>query len=291
VIVVAEPGFAYPGNGSYELGIVTPFRSFGDRSWIQAHVPLAKGELASYGTLSALMVYREDVQDLLLHPRTRREELRWWRAQDAVARMDTAVDERRDLCARPVDTLDDCRALLAAPPDPGAPAVAQCRAAVASADAAPGGRAPRADYASAMRGELPAHMATLRDLIRGQLAELRWQRPPVIVLMPVHALFRDAIDPAGLHAWAREVLRPLAEQGRIVLLDHTDDFIADGRTDCGAFWDFLPPEQRGPGAPGRAAAAGARARAVRIAAPYAPRKRDPPSPPPNSGTAQLRSVR
>src|SRR6187549_584334 len=105
VIVVAEPGFAYPGNGSYELGIVTPFRSFdNDSDWIQAHVPIAKGELASYGTLSALMVYREDVQDLLLHPRVRSEELRWWRAQDAVARIDTAVDERRDLCARPVDT-------------------------------------------------------------------------------------------------------------------------------------------------------------------------------------------
>src|SRR5436190_17657135 len=235
-IVLADAGFAYPGNGSYELGIATPFRSFDDRAWVEAHVPLAKGDLATYGAVSALMAYREDVQDLLLHPRARAEELRWWRARDAVANMDVAVDEQRDLCARPIDTLDDCRALVAAPPDADAPAVAQCRAALASAGA--NANRTRADYAAAMRGALPAHMAKLRDLVREQLGALRWRRPPVIVLMPMHALFRDALDPAGLHDWAREVLRPLAEQGRIVLLDHSDDFIVDGRTDCGAFWDF-----------------------------------------------------
>ena len=238
VIGVANAGFEYPGNGAYELAIVTPFRDFGERAWIEAHVGVRKGDLATYGALSALMAYRDDVQDLLLHPRARAKELAWWRQQDLVQRMAEPVHESRDLCARPLDTPDDCRALLAAPSEPGSPLVAQCQSALATVSARAASKLPRPDYAAAMRGELPAHMAQLRDLIRGQLSALRWTRPPVVVLLPMHALFRDTLEPNGMREWALEVLRPLAEQGRIVVLDHSDDFIAEGRTDCRAFWDL-----------------------------------------------------
>jgi lysophospholipase L1-like esterase len=40
------------------------------------------------------------------------------------------------------------------------------------------------------------------------------------------------------HALASSILRALHESGEIVLLDHTWDFITEGRTDCTAFWDF-----------------------------------------------------
>src|SRR6185503_4453368 len=103
-----------------------------------------------------------------------------------VTRMDTPVDEARDLCANPVDTLEDCRKLVSAPSDPGAPIVAQCRTAIASVEAREAAHRPRADYGAALRGELPPHMAQVGKLIRTQLSALPWRRPPVVVLLPMH---------------------------------------------------------------------------------------------------------
>ena len=85
----------------------------------------------------------------------------------------------------------------------------------------------------------------MRDLIRAQLLALPWRNPPAVVLMPVHTLYRDRMLPIGLHAFVLEVLRPLVEQGRIRLLDHSDDFIADGRTDCHMFWDLFHQNNAG----------------------------------------------
>ena len=239
VIALADVDFIFAGNGAYELAIVTPFRTWSDNAWIAGHVEVVRGELPTYGVLSALMAYREDLQDLIPHPLLRAKEIVWWRRKDLVERTRTNVEETRDLCATPADTFDECERILAAPADPGSPVAAQCRSALASR-----GR-PRADYAAAMRGALPPHMVKLRDLIRAQLRSLPWSQPVVIVLMPVHEIWRDTLAPAGVHEWALEVLRPLVEEGRVVVLDHTDDFIHDARTDCDAFFDQYHQNNRG----------------------------------------------
>ena len=240
VIALADVDFTWAGNGAYELGIATPFRSWSDREWIARHVEVVGGELPTYGVLSALMAYREDLQDLVPHPLQRAKEIAWWRRQDLVERMRTNVDESRDLCATPADTFAECESVVAARSDPASPIVAQCRNALATRDQ------PRLDYAAAMRaGPLPPHMVALRDLIRAQLRALPWSRPAVVVLMPVHELWRDSLAPAGVHEWALEVLRPLVEEGRVVVLDHSADFIHDGRTDCDAFFDQYHQNNRG----------------------------------------------
>jgi hypothetical protein len=86
--------------------------------------------------------------------------------------------------------------------------------------------------------QLPARLAEARDLIRGQLRNLHWKIPPVVVLMPMHdAWLRDAM-PQDAHAWALQVLSPLVADGTIRLLDETDLFNSDAGTDCSAFFDF-----------------------------------------------------
>jgi hypothetical protein len=239
VIALADVNFTYKSNGPYEIGIATPFRSWVDRAWIELHVEAERGELQTYGVFSALMAYREDVQDLVAHPRRRFADIAAWRREDLVANLRTNVDENRDLCATPADTIDECVKLVEAPPDPEPPVVGQCRLALATR------AAPRMDYGAMMKAGLPPHMVELRELIRAQLRALKWPKPPVIVLMPVHEIWRQQLAPVGVHEWALEVLRPLVEEGRIVVLDHSEDFIHDGRSDCDAFFDQFHQNSRG----------------------------------------------
>ena len=239
VIALSELDFVDMGGGTYQLAIVTPFRSWSDRANIESHVGVVRGDPSTYGVLSALMAYREDVRDLLLNPLKRREELAEWRARDPVAVLQTNIEDDRDLCATPVDTVQQCAKLVAHPGAAASPVVALCRKAIGAT------LEPREDYAAAMRGVLPPRMAEVRDSIRGQLRGLRWTRPAVVVLMPVHALWRNQIEPVGLHEWTLEILRPLVEEGRVVVLDHGDDFIHDGATDCSLFIDQYHPNDRG----------------------------------------------
>ena len=73
VIAMDLTTFMYPGNGSYELAIVAPFRGFADDAVIAAHVPAKRDEMATWGAHSALYQYREDIQDFIKAPLQRRE--------------------------------------------------------------------------------------------------------------------------------------------------------------------------------------------------------------------------
>ncbi|HET6546711.1 MAG TPA: hypothetical protein VFG55_08205, partial [Rhodanobacteraceae bacterium] len=78
IIALSIQDLQYPGNGSYELGIVYPFHRLSDIPWMAEHVPFAREDIESWGTWSALFGWREDIRDFITNPSRRLSSLRWW---------------------------------------------------------------------------------------------------------------------------------------------------------------------------------------------------------------------
>lgn len=233
VIALAVQDFLAPGNGSYELGIAYPFRTFSEIPWMAEHVPFDWHDPATYGLYSGLFEYHEDVQDLVAHPVHRRKLLRWFHARTPQKVLQANADETTGLCSAGISKLSDCATMATRDPALAEKLAPQCRVLEGAAKS----RDDLSPYQDD-RTPPPSNLAEARDLIRTQLRGLRWKIPPVIVLMPMHdAWLRDAM-PQGAHAWALRVLAPLVADGTIRLLDETDIFNSDSGTDCSAFFDF-----------------------------------------------------
>jgi hypothetical protein len=232
IVALAIQDFFYPGNGSYELGIVYPFRRLADIPLMAEHVPFQLHDVGTYGTYSALFGWRADVQDYLRHPYDRRDSLDWYAANVPPERTLFGNPESQgDMCAFGLDTLAACDAVEASA-DPARDGLKrQCKELRGSA-------AGRTDLpVLAQPDALPDFLRQTRDLVREQFRSMRWPQPPVVVLMPVPRLWmRDVLAP-GLHDWARAVLDPLVREGRIRLVDATD-FFDDEAGECGFFLDF-----------------------------------------------------
>ena len=196
------------------------------------HVPFVHGDVASYGTYSALFGWRTDIQDYIRHPFDRRDSIDWYTKNVTAQKILFGNPESHgDMCAFGVEALGSCDKVEAST-DPAHDGLKrQCKELRDSA-------ANRPDFTTLMRQEpLPDFMRHTRDLVRAQLRELPWPQPAVVVLMPVPRLWkRDVLGP-GLHEWARAILQPLADEGRIRLIDATDLFDADD-AECSLFFDF-----------------------------------------------------
>lgn len=239
IIALSIQDFLFAGNGAYELGIVYPFHRPADLAGMARHVPLSRTDMATWGLVSALFQYREDVRDALLHPRERRDSLIWWRQRTADELLRRNAHREEDMCAFGLDTLDACDKVEAAGGERAAGLARQCQELRAGAKG-------RFDL-SALRGQqpLPEFLRLTRDLVRARLRSLRWPTPPVVVLMPVPRVWQDAVSPTGLHDWALDVLRPLADDGTIRLVDATAALDDGERTDCRLFFDFYHQNDAG----------------------------------------------
>lgn len=230
--------FMYPGNGAYELAIVAPFRRFGDTATVTAHVPFKLDDMATWGSYSALYQYREDIQDYVRSPLARRESVLWWR--ENVGPTDVLqhnASETREMCEFGVDVAA-CERIEAAIGAAADGLRAQCRELRAALAARP-------DYAALMRqNPLPEHLQKVRDNIRSRLRALNWQRPPVVVLMPLTSAWKQA-SPVGLHEWVLSVLQPLVDEGRIHLIDATDALASAPDAGCHEYFDFFHQNDSG----------------------------------------------
>lgn len=66
LILVVPPAFLQSlGNGEYELGIVHPLRSYTSTEEMLQHVPLQADKLSTWASISELVAYRDNVQQLL----------------------------------------------------------------------------------------------------------------------------------------------------------------------------------------------------------------------------------
>lgn len=231
VIGLSVASFGGVFNGDYELGIITPWRTWQDTDRVAEFIPLQRGKPESYAVASALMAWRDDVSDLLRHFGPRRKDLAWWNQQDHWQALHSNVDEQRDLCAVPLHRVSDCDAVAGR--GDVEPRLLQACAGMP--------RVPveqRWGHAAALAGQPTEAEAALRDTVQDHFRRWGTDRPPVLVLLPMHGAWLQDVYAPDRHAWVLSILQPLHESGEIVLLDHTWDFIDEGQTDCNAFWDF-----------------------------------------------------
>ena len=240
VIGVSVQDFLGAGNGAYELGIAYPFHRVNDIPAMLQHVPFAAADSATWATFSALLQYREDVQDYLRDPGKRAASIAWWRARPArdILQSDTHHDE--DMCEVGLDDLAAC--------DRAGPLQGE-HAQIVQRQCQDLRGAVKGHYdlgALARLPETPEFLQRTRDIIQAELRNLHWSRPPVVVLMPMPRVWLDVVSPQGMEAWALDVLKPLAEEGTIRLVDATHALDApQGGTDCTMFFDFYHQNDRG----------------------------------------------
>ncbi len=232
VIGVAIQDFSNPGNGAYELGIVQPFRTLADTPWIAEHVPFDIHDLSTWGVYSSMAEWRSDLREYLRNPSKRRESIRWFRQNVTPQRtLFENPESKGDMCTSGLASLSACDAIEATTDDANAGLRRQCVELRGMAKSRP-------DYDAMLRGgDIPAPLAQARDLVRTQLREIAWREPPVIVLMPVPTLWTRDVLGKSQHEWALHVLQPLADEGRIRVLDATNLFSRDAE-ECSDFFDF-----------------------------------------------------
>lgn len=233
IIALGIQDLIYAGNGSYELGIVQPFRRIADTPWIAQHVPFMRGDITSYGTYSALFGWRADIQEFVRHPFTRMTTIDWYKANRASpSTLFENPGSQGDMCAFGLDALTACDKVDTSTSPDHDGLKRQCKELRGFATGRP-------DFHGLMQQRpLPGFMQQTHDLVQAQLRAMQWPQPPVVVLMPVPRLWTRDVLGAGLHEWALAILQPLADEGRIHLLDATDFFVADGDAGCSAFFDF-----------------------------------------------------
>ncbi len=239
IIALSVQDLAFAYNGYYELGILQPFRRVDDLGWIAARIPFAMHDVASYGVVSALFAWRDDVRAFVAAPTQRKEHIEWRNShRDPRHLLFGNPESHGDMCRWGVDGLAACDRLEAATDDDSAGLRRQCRELRARAADAPDFAAGRA------AAELPAFMSNTRDRVRAQLEGMHWPTPPVVILMPMPRIWNDVLG-RGQHEWALEILHPLADAGRIRLLDATAFFDADADRGCGSFFDFYHQNAQG----------------------------------------------
>ncbi|HEU4663243.1 MAG TPA: hypothetical protein VFS55_04365, partial [Dokdonella sp.] len=128
VIALSVQDLAFTYNGYYELGILQPFRRVDDLGWIAARIPFAMHDVASYGVVSALFAWRDDVRAFVADPALRRERIAWQDAHaDAHHILFGNPESHGDMCAWGVDSLAACDRLEATSGDGDAGLRRQCR--------------------------------------------------------------------------------------------------------------------------------------------------------------------
>ena len=238
VIALSVQDLAWPGNGHYELGIVQPFRQPSDTDWIEAHIPLDRSQMETWGSRFALIAWRSDVRDFLAHPFKRLNRLRKSLRDNDSDRLFSNRNIPGDMCAWGLKSLDAC-VRLDADSNASDNLRRQCREIAMIVNEHP-------DFAAmARQGALPESMQKTRNLVRNQLREIKWRTPPIVLLMPTPTIWRADVRGAGLEQWALSVLKPLDQDGTIRLIDATTFFDIDKEGGCSDFGDFYHQNSKG----------------------------------------------
>jgi hypothetical protein len=238
IIALADQDFAFSGNGSYELGIVQPFRRLGDSSMVNDHVPFDWHDIDTYGVYSAMFEWRQDVQNLFAHPSRLARIKGNLRGDWNAGRLFANLDSLGDMCGQNYKIDAPCSSLRKSP-DSSVDLEQQCNQIVSVSNARP-------DFSSLLETRpLPDFMQRNRTQIQSLLRSMQWSTPPIVILMPVPEFTRANPKSSGLHQWALEILQPLVDAGEIRLIDATG-FFADMEFDeCHYFFDFYHQNAKG----------------------------------------------
>jgi hypothetical protein len=226
VIATTISDFKFLGNGAYELNMAAPLAPSWDSEWMARHVPLDHINLSTYGSRSALFLYREDIQDLLKHPVQR--------AMGAGALLvkpsgtGTLFSRQRastDICQVRMDSVEACAKTV--PAAPYASTVQQCRQWQQDEKQRPDFRDP---------SKFP-HLAEVRAVREKQFRDLPYSKPVIVLLMPMPEIWQREVLPPGSEDWARAFLKSMQDQGLIEVHDFTGFFRGERGPECAAFWD------------------------------------------------------
>jgi lysophospholipase L1-like esterase len=238
IIALADQDFAFSGNGSYELGIVQPFRRLGDISMVNDHVPFDWHDINTYGVYSAMFEWRQDVQNLLAHPARVSSIMGNLRGDWNAGRLFANLDSQGNMCGQSYNIDAPCSNLRKSV-DRTVDLEQQCNQIVTVGNGRP-------DFGSLLENRpLPDFMQRNRTQIQSRLRSMQWSIPPIVILMPVPEFTRANPKSSGLHRWALEILQPLVDTGEIHLIDATE-FFADREFDeCHYFFDFYHQNAKG----------------------------------------------
>jgi hypothetical protein len=230
IIATNVASFSYNGNGFYELGIATPLASVSDVNWMSLHVPFEQKNLATYGSYLALFQYREDIADLLKNPVARIKNVASSRQQlTGGAPLFQSQKVQANICATPTSSIKTCAAAPVS--EANSALIASCKSFVSVSE-------NQVDFREFNNANKWPHLAEVKRIRQKQLSSLGMSKPPLVVLMPIPKVWREELLPKGGEEWTLSILRPLAEQGVIELLDYTQFFDSPYGSDCAAFWDL-----------------------------------------------------
>ncbi len=239
VVALSIVDFVWAANGEYELGIVAPMHASIDGERLQQRLPL-KTDSYTWGAVSALWRYRQDIRDAVFAPKQRLNALK--NPGSFNRAMNTQVAQ--NVCQVDTATVASCAAET---PATILPSTALNHGAI-------GAKRLCADwqtqFGKAPGGDLSAnpHMPEVllaQKLVSESLSRKTWPGKTVVVLLPTHHLWTQPPMATGQHALALEVLQPLVNSGDITLIDATTvlDFpsaiSANLRSDCASFGDLF----------------------------------------------------
>lgn len=216
----------YRFNGYYELGIVEPFRLSVDYGIVEKDIPFDIHEVKTYGVVSSFFQYKEDVRELILLP--------WRRVGSIFAKRqwsDVLAAENTDdfnICAIKTETPESClesvgRSLKGASSD-----LAEDLNRVKTTCAQSSQNVPLPDGAQA---------AQLTEVVGSLLRSFSFEKKPIVVLVPEHSYLNRYRYSEGTHQWVLSILKPMADNNEIILLDYADRF--SGPDECSYFRDLM----------------------------------------------------
>ena len=227
IIATSVPALLYPENGNHELAIAQPL----SKVFRREDILLDRFDLdqaPTWGAVSSLYQYREDIQDFAKDPYARIHDLKREGYSDA-SQLFASSPAVPNVCRMDWTDLASCASYS------GSNAHDKHVASLCVRWLPRAGRSSNMD--KFIREPLLPGQQTTFDARQAQFRSIQWPKPPLVILMPVSHLWYKELAPKGADEWAHRILDPLVEEGKIRLLDYSHMFDTETGSRCDAFSD------------------------------------------------------
>jgi len=235
VIAISVPALLSTQNGDHELAMAQPLNKIFRRDEALLH-RFDPDRPSSWGAVSSLYSYREDIQDFVKDPKTRLQDLK---NEDYSHKQQLFGSKPGvpDVCRMEWGDLASCAAYS------GNSAHDTHVAGLCALWLSRVRPKPKSDRYT--RESLFAGQQAILDARQAQFRSIKWPKAPIVVLMPVSHLWYQELAPEGADAWAHRILDPLVNEGSIRLLDYSHFFDTETGTRCDAYTDPYHQSQLG----------------------------------------------
>jgi hypothetical protein len=219
-------------NGYYELGIIQPFRHLKKYDQVLRNMRFQIHNAESYGTVSSLFQYREDIKHLIFHPRRRIRSLfvekpPWekilahgkWSDFD----MCSVNLETPEVCSNSIEQVIKSAATVNMPHD----VIDHYRRIQTICTT----------YKNKMSLPEGEQIGQVKNSWTELLHSLKFKKMPIVVLLPDSSFIEKYSLPSGTNEWALSILKPMVEKNEIILIDFRKRFKSED--ECRYFCDPL----------------------------------------------------